>query len=315
MSAQPNPGRDMHGSDAHDGPVIAAKDDFHVVDCHGCGYAHVVPMPDEAALSQLYRHDFYDRDKPLYLERYAEDRDWWQAVYAERYQVFEGHLPADRRRVLDVGSGPGLFLDTGVARGWTVHGIEPGEQAVAHCRARGLVVTGGLFDDASAADLDRFDAVHMALVLEHVPDPGAMLRRAVGVLAPGGVACIVVPNDFNALQTAALGATGGVPWWVAPPHHLNYFTPQSLERLARRAGLEVVARTATFPMELFVLMGDNYVGDDALGRACHGKRKRLEMAVREHAPAGTLANLNQAFADAGLGREIVLYARRPAADA
>ncbi len=293
----------------HDGPVLASRAAFSVIDCRICGYAHAVPLPSEGELAGVYSHDYYATEKPLYLARYEEDRAWWLDVYADRLQAMEAALAPGRRTILDVGSGPGLFLDAAVARGWRATGVEPSRQAAAHARGLGHSVHEGFFDAAMAARLDAVDAIHMALVLEHVPAPADLLAAAHGLLADGGILCVVVPNDFNPLQRVAEGQ-GMAPWWVAPPHHLNYFSADSLRCLLTGCGFTVIAQSATFPMELFLLMGENYVGDDALGRACHGKRKAFETALRRAGEGGRLAGLYESLAAQGLGREIVLFARK-----
>ena len=48
-------------------------------------------------------------------------------------------------------------------------------------------------------------------------------------------------------------------------------------RIVEKAGLRVVDQWADFPMELFLLMGDDYVADPALGPVCHNRRQRLEL--------------------------------------
>lgn len=292
---------------AHQGPELANRDGFTVIDCAACGYAHVVPLPTVGELAEVYRHDYYATEKPLYLTRYEEDRGWWMDVYADRLDSIEAGLPAAEKTVLDIGCGPGLFLDAAAQRGWRTLGVEPSRQAAGHARSLGHEIRDGFFDEALARTLEPVDAIHLALVLEHVPDPAAILDTAHRLLKPGGTICIVVPNDFNPLQRAAENQ-GQQPWWVAPPHHLNYFTPASLRDLARRCGFAVNRQTATFPMELFLLMGENYVGDDGLGRACHGKRKAFETAMRHAGQGDRLAALYDGFADLNLGREIVLFA-------
>ncbi len=292
----------------HDGPLLAERDGFAVIDCTGCGYAHAMPLPSVDALIDTYRHDYYAAEKPLYLARTEEDRAWWLDVYDERVATMEAWRGQAPGAILDIGSGPGLVLDAAAARGWRTRGVEPSRQAATHARGLGHEIREGFFGAAMAASLDPVDAVHMALVLEHVPEPASLLAAARGLLRPSGVLCVVVPNDFSPLQRVVEGQ-GMAPWWVAPPHHLNYFTPVSLTALLERTGFAVVERTATFPMELFLLMGEAYVGDDALGRACHGKRKAFETAMRRAGQSDRLARLYRSLADQGLGREIVLYAR------
>jgi len=294
----------------HHGPIVAAANGFDVIECELCEFKHIVPLPAEEELENTYQHDYYVQDKPLYLEHYNQDIEWWNMTYTERYEMLEQHLQTGRRRLLDIGSGPGLFLQNGQNRGWQVKGIEPSLQAVEHSRGMGLDVIQGYFSEKTVDSLGQFDAINMSLVLEHIPDPAALLALAYGRLNDGGLLCVVVPNDFNSFQLVARDQLGFKPWWVAPPHHINYFNFNSLQKLMERCGFEVVHKEATFPIDMFLLMGDNYIGNDELGRHCHGKRKTLELNLSRAGMVEIKQQLFQALANIGIGREVVLVARR-----
>lgn len=294
----------------HAGPVVDRVKDFDVLDCTACGFRHVVPLPTAEALAEVYRHEYYDTEKPLYLARHDQDRDWLRLEHEARYAALEAALGPARRRLVDVGSGPGHFLVLGRERGWNVLGVEPSRQAAAHARSLGVEVVEDFLTDDLAGTLGRFDAAHLSDVLEHLPDPTGMLATVHRLLAPGGVVCVSVPNDYNPLQAVLRDLDGYRPWWLAPPHHLNHFDFASLRRLLERGGFEVLRASTSFPMELFALMGDRYVGDDALGRRCHEKRMRLERLLAAHGDAGLLQRLYGALAELGLGRHATLYARR-----
>ncbi len=295
----------------HEGPVLDRRDGFDVIDCRACGFRHVHPLPTVDELSSLYDEDYYSNEKPLYIERVKEDLDWWRIVYRERLEALEQALAGGRRRLLDIGSGPGYLLETARDRDWEAIGIEPSRQAAAHSRDElGLTIVERFLDEDSAAELGTFGAVHLCNVLEHVPDPAHLLRLAGSVLDPGGVLMAIVPNDYNPLQQALREVEGFSPWWVAPPHHLNYFDTTSLPALAERVGFEVLARETTFPMELFLLMGEDYVGNDELGRACHARRKRLERTLDRAGLSGLKRGLYEALAALGIGREIQVVARK-----
>ena len=294
----------------HEGPVLASANGFEVIDCKHCGFKHIVAIPSEEELETSYRHDYYTQEKPLYIERYREDLDWWNMVYTRRYELLEQHLPGSRRRLLDIGSGPGFFLLNGKKRGWNVKGIEPSLQAADHSRGLGLDIENAFFSEQTAARLGSFDAINMSAVLEHIPNPAALLALVHGQLNAAGMVCIVVPNDFNPFQVVLRDHLAFKPWWVAPPHHVNYFDFASLSKLVERHGFDVVHEEATFPIDMFLLMGDNYIGNDALGRACHSKRMSFEKALTDGGFSNVLAGLYSALAKQGLGREIVLYARK-----
>lgn len=293
----------------HRGPLVESRNGFDIIECEVCGFKHATPIPTEEELESVYSHEYYTQEKPLYIERYQQDLDWWNTVYTQRYEIFEKFLPVSARRILDIGSGPGYFLLNGRGRGWQAKGIEPSERAAIHTRdVLGLDVDNCFFNEDTANNYGSFDVINMGEVLEHVPDPTGLLRLAHSKLAEGGIICLIVPNDFNPFQIALQKKLGFDPWWVAPPHHLNYFTHVSLKGLVERVGYEVLHMESTFPIDMFLLMGKNYVGNDTLGREVHGMRKTFDLNL---VGAGDLhSKLYTSFASLGLGREIVLYVRK-----
>ena len=233
-----------------------------------------------------------------------------EQVYTQRYEILEQHLPAEHRRLLDIGSGPGFFLLNGQERGWKVKGIEPSAQAVEHSRGFGLDVENIFFTKETAPGLGKFDAINMGEVLEHIPDPASLLRMVRQQMNDNGIVCIIVPNDFNPFQIVLRDHLKFGPWWVTPPHHINYFNFDSLSNLVERCGFKVIHKEATFPIDIFLLMGDNYVGNDAVGRVCHMKRMNFEKAIIQGGSSNLLSDLYLKLAEQGIGREIVIYGEK-----
>ena len=297
--------------EAHEGTALHEEERFRVIDCARCGFAHVDPRPSEEELAAYYDRTFLDHAKPDYLEKTERELDYWNRVSFASKERRLRRLLDGPGRILDVGSCGGFLLRHFRESGWEVQGVEPAEQAVAWARERyDLPVIQGFFERVPAEELGRFDAVHMAFVLEHVRDPAAILRKARELLRPGGLVSVEVPNDFNRLQRAVVRAMDKPRWWVSWPDHLNYFTFDSLERTLESCGFEVVGREATFPMELFLLMGEDYLGNDPVGRACHERRMRLELGAVEGGIEEPYATLYGGYAAAGLGREAIVYGRR-----
>ena len=293
----------------HHGPVLDSAAGYDVVSCTRCEFKHIVPIPVPGELQSLYTHEYYSVQKPEYLDRHREDLDWWNLTYGDRYDTFEELLPPDRRRILDVGSGPGFFLRCGKERGWRAVGIEPSQQAALHSRRLGLEIVGDFLTEETASQLGEFDVVHLSEVLEHLPDPRGMIRLVRSLLTPGGLVYVTVPNDYNPFQEALRKVCGYQPWWVAPPYHINYFDFGSLSQLLSSCGFEVVLRETSFPIDIFLLMGDNYVGNDALGRQLHGKRKTLEHNLAAAGMNDVKLKLYRAFASSGLGRHVQIAGR------
>src|SRR5262245_62832772 len=117
-------GGDHAGGD-HEGPLVTRVHDYDVIDCQVCGFRHVIPLPESKSLERAYREAYYTEEKPTFLAHAGEDQEWAALSQRDRLECFESLLPATRRRLLDVGAGPGFFLKTAASRSWQVLGIEP----------------------------------------------------------------------------------------------------------------------------------------------------------------------------------------------
>jgi SAM-dependent methyltransferase len=267
---------------SHNGPRIAHGADSDIIECFDCGFRHVLPLPELVEL----RVD----PNPAHPLHAAEDQSWFELAHNDRLEIFEKLLAPTRRQILDAGCDP-AFLKIAGARGWDAHGID------------------GAFNPETSKTLGPYDAIMLSGLLEHVPNPIAMLELAWGLLDEGGLLCVGVPNDFSPLQIAARGALGLDDWWLAADR-LNYFDFDSLCALLERLNLKVLERTTIFPMEAFLMMGENYVGDGALGRVCHNRRKKFDMALEAAGLKETRRDLYRALARLGIGREAVVIARK-----
>ena len=105
------------------------------------------------------------------------------------------HIPKDVKCLLSVGCGSGVTEAELVKRNIKVVGIEINPEAAEMARKQGLIVLEG---DALEIDIgqsdDSFDCLIYADVLEHLPDPVAVLRRHVEYLKNNGTVIVSVPN-------------------------------------------------------------------------------------------------------------------------
>jgi len=290
------------GATTHLGSELWSDGRHSVLRCDACGFAHLDPLPTADELRAFYATEFYGSVVPQYLDEPDADTLAWSATaFDDRLALIARFT--DGRALLDLGAGRGSFVEHARERGWDAAALEPSSQAAAALRARGIRCHEGLVEDLEPEPI--FDAVTAVMLLEHVLDPAAVLARARGWLRDGGVALIAVPNEFNLLQRELM-AQGAQAWFVAPKLHLNYFDFASLEALLMRGGLEPVARTTTFPMALFALLGDDFVASPELGPACHGRRKHLDTSMT---PEGR-RELYTRLASVDLGRHAIVAARK-----
>ncbi len=210
---------------------------FVLRSCQQCGLVYQEFVPDRDYMAHLYgAASLADQDAAA-LDRGLSVR----RNYANEVEQLLIHLgrPPSRVRVLDFGSGSGLWLQMAAAWGCRTAGVEftePGRNRVLQMGHQAY----GLDDLPSAA----FDFINAEQVLEHLSEPGAVVRRLAESLVPGGLLRINVPNGFDILERLAVSdwtAEKGSPRSlnpIAPLEHLNCFAPASLRRLGLGAGLE-----------------------------------------------------------------------------
>ena len=278
------------------------------------GFLRVTPSPSDEEIRKFYAQEFYSGDYKNFnnstLEVQERDADYHQMqrqlLLATVEHLLGGSIAG--RRVLDFGCGWGLTLQFLREQGALCHGLDPSPEAVAYCQSRGLSVQVGDIDHFGAQSQDAYDVVLLQNVLEHLKDPEQALRRLGERLRPGGVIVCAVPNDFNPLQTCAAELHHLPQWWVAPPAHLNYFNGDTLGSLMRGCGLTPRHLECSFPIEMFLLFGDNYIGNSALGRAAHEKRMNFETALHNSGRQKLLSELYRKFGELGIGRILSVFA-------
>lgn len=279
------------------------------------GYRRLDPLPTEDELSAFYQSGYYDllRSEPRApdLTRLQEggeeaelEREWLrETLFLDVIDWATDHNGGPGL-ILEVGSGLGDMVEEFACAGWTAIGLEPAVKAAEDARERGLDVRTQTLEEFMAGSEVAPDVIVLRFVLEHVRDPISLLRSVHSCLRPLGLVIIEVPNDFNPLQEAAREAHQLERWWVAAPDHINYFDFDSLTTVLERLGFGVVQRSTSFPMEMFLLMGDNFVGDPAIGEACHRRRRSFEMNIE---PA-LRRSLYSSLAGLGLGRSCLMAA-------
>src|SRR3954470_4842446 len=192
--------------------------------CERCGTVAQPSLPSGDALLELYRQM---RD-----EHYLDEEPGRRAT-ARRLLAQIGRL-APSGRLLDVGCGHGLLLDEARTAGYDVEGLELSRGAAQYARGTlGLTVHERTLADHAA---ERYDAIVLADVIEHLDDPLAALDRCVSLLAPGGSLCVVTPDPAS--RTARVAGAG---WWGYLPAHTYLLPRATLRELMRERGLEVTA--------------------------------------------------------------------------
>jgi 2-polyprenyl-6-hydroxyphenyl methylase / 3-demethylubiquinone-9 3-methyltransferase len=152
------------------------------------------------------------------------------------------------RRVLDVGCGGGLLAESMARRGARVTGIDlaPGALEVArlHAMESGITVDYRLIATETLAESERgaYDLVTCLEMLEHVPEPAAILAAICRLVRPGGdVICSTINRNLKSFALAIVGAEYVLGLLPKGTHqYARLIRPSELARWAREAGLETL---------------------------------------------------------------------------
>lgn len=183
---------------------------------------------------------------------------WWDpsgphkalhALNPVRLAYVAGRLPLRGARVLDVGCGAGLLSEALTREGAHVTAIDLAPQLIESARAHARESTPPLSIDYQLQSVEAvaaghpagFDAVVCMEMLEHVPDPAAVVQACATALAPGGQLFVSTLNrSLAAFAVAIVGAeyvAGVLP--KGTHDYRDFIRPSELAGWMRAAGLEL----------------------------------------------------------------------------
>lgn len=140
------------------------------------------------------------------------------------------------KRLLDIGCGNGVFLREAERAGYDAWGLDFDKRNIAVAKERyGLknVFCMSVEDALKRFGKNTFDIITFFEVLEHLDSPVKFLEDVKGLLSPGGVIALSVPNRERFLDTLGAGD--------APPNHLTKWNAASLKSFLERSGFTVLS--------------------------------------------------------------------------
>jgi 2-polyprenyl-3-methyl-5-hydroxy-6-metoxy-1,4-benzoquinol methylase len=162
-------------------------------------------------------------------------------------------VPLSANRILDVGCGTGTFGEAlRKQRERQVVGITYSPEEAALARQRLTAVYCADLNDFDLSPLGMFDCVVMSHVLEHFHRPDEFLVKVKGILMPGGVIVVALPNVLVYYQRLQFlfGRWRYQDWGILDRTHFRFFDLQSSAELLQEAGYEIRKRSCygRFPL-------------------------------------------------------------------
>lgn len=250
------------------GTGIAAfdKNGFSYALCPDCQTLYVNPRPEAVAFERYYTEapsvqywatTFYQATAEARREKIWKNK-------ARQVHEMVNQLCGGTAKVVDIGGGYGVFAEEmEKMSGVPVTIIEPGPELAGVCRGRGLEVVEKFLEGVKASELPEGRKVFVSFELfEHLHDPELFCEHLFDLMAPG--------DHFVFTTLSGTGLDIQVLWSqsksVSPPHHLNFFNPESVSTLLRRAGFGNVAVSTPGRLDLDILQNSIELVEDRFWR-------------------------------------------------
>ena len=166
-----------------------------------------------------------------------------------RLEWINARVPLAGKTVLDVGCGGGILAESIAKKGAKVTGIDLSEKALKvadlHSLESGVAVRYELIaaEELASREAGHYDVVTCMEMLEHVPDPAAIVQACATLVKPGGhVFFSTLNRNPKSYLFAIIGAEYILRLLPRGTHdYMKFITPAELSQYIRRAGLEVDA--------------------------------------------------------------------------
>lgn len=207
---------------------------YNYARCAGCRSIQLDPLPTPEELSLAYSNDYSAAN------HYGTDPD---EIYKNGEPFFRAVTEALRKagvasgRVLDVGCGWGGMLKVLGEEHYAALGVDYESASLEYCRGQSLPVEAMDLDRLTRED-QKFDAVVLVTVFEHLVDHRERLSRVARLLQPSGVLVVLIPT------ASVFGAVAGfirrvrnvpdipaVNGTFEPPWHTTILTVEGFERM------------------------------------------------------------------------------------
>ena len=196
---------------------------------------------------------------PQEIQKFSElAHRWWDPtsefrplheINPLRLEWINSRVPLAGKQVCDIGCGGGILAESIARKGATVTGIDLSEKALKvadlHSLESGIKVRYELIaaEELAAREAGQYDVVTCMEMLEHVPDPAAIVQACAKLVKPGGhIFFSTLNRNPKSYLFAIIGAEYILGLLPRGTHdYAKFITPAELSSFARTAGLEVQA--------------------------------------------------------------------------
>jgi 2-polyprenyl-3-methyl-5-hydroxy-6-metoxy-1,4-benzoquinol methylase len=197
--------------------------EFNYLKCDSCSSIFVDPIPDDGTFALMYLKDSY-HDCNYHDEN---------SIYVESVNLLIKYVDSESI-VLDYGCGLGNFLEVLSSKKLIPYGVEFDNEAAKFAANKADCKVCTVDEFMSDSFKQKFDAIHLGDVLEHLPNPIESIDTILNRLKPGGVFFVEGPLETNPSPVYwAIVVFGFIKHLLKPgivpnnpPHHLIRIGPK-----------------------------------------------------------------------------------------
>lgn len=222
------------------------KGDLALYCCSVCGLIYTHPLPTDNYLSKYYQDYDSIGKKYLYYKDAAnyENTNYGRKLKKKIKKLINNYSFLQNKKVLDLGSGAGIFSDILQKNGCYVQGVEISKVAAEFSNKNFGLKT--LIGSVDFVDLPHgeYEAIFMWDLLEHLANQKGVIKKTFNWLLPGGLLIIETPSSRALINKIILFLFHcGLKWpavWMFGPHHLYIHSEKSLKKLLTDKGFKIV---------------------------------------------------------------------------
>ncbi|ADB16198.1 Methyltransferase type 11 [Pirellula staleyi DSM 6068] len=211
--------------------LLAQREAWSYVVCRQCGHGQLSPIPSADELREFYEASYFEASSSGGYANYVADEPLHRLNSGGRLKRL-ARAGVSGGKLLDIGCAAGFFLDEARKAGFSVVGQDVSRWARHFARdTLGLEVVSSV-DEILPAQRASFRCVTLFQLLEHDPDPRALLHKVHALLQPGGV-LVVETWRRDSLIARLFGR-----YWqqLSPPSVIHLFSQKSALALAAETG-------------------------------------------------------------------------------
>lgn len=179
---------------------LGVREEKQLIECGGCGFISVFPLPDGEKYERIYSSDFYhvhiqrEVGHVSYYDRF--DSDYELAKLRLKNISFIRDVITQKGSLLDIGCSNGAFVTRAVEEGYIGVGTDLNPVVIdfAKAKGKGTFECVNVFKSPAPYKSNSFEVITLHDVFEHLVDPRNDLEKISKLLRVGGLLIIDIPD-------------------------------------------------------------------------------------------------------------------------